>query len=311
MKHGVLKAFHPMVGRDMHIPWVPGAPAPAPSPVPYVTCMTMLGTALTSTWTDKLFTDSLFPTMIKGTDIGPLIPHIGPPSVLIPLEMVFSASKSHFGSSRYKTDKGVVAVTLGFAINPNLNCGTPIPTPTGFVLAPATHRVDMTWGDVFAGVMNMAVDFIIQKYLNKAGDKVGGWVASKLSERVMNRMVQAGLKEWGGLALTDVAMMVETLAAKELLEDAISFLPIAKYGGNAASAALAFFIGGPMGADIGTFGGYGEDPTGGALTPGGSPANLAGGGYNKFGEKLDEATGEGVSPEQAQQDYLDNPPDWN
>ena len=311
MKHGVLKAFHPMIGRDKHCPWVPGAPLVSPTPVPYITIATMLGTSLTSTKSSTLFTDSLFPTMIKGTDIGPLIPHIGPPSVLLPVEMLFSASKSHFGSSRYKTEEGVVAVSLGFAINPNLNCGTPVPTPTGFVLAPATHRVDMTWGDVFSGFMTMAVDFVVQKYLNKAGDKVGGWVANKLADRVKNRIIQAGLAEWGGMALTDVAWVVESKVADDILEEAIGFLPIAKYGGNAASTALAFFVGGPMGADIATTKAFGKDDTGGAKSLGGTPANYMNEGYNKMGEALDEATGERVSPEQAQQDYLDNPPDWN
>jgi len=310
MKHGVLKAIHPMIGRDLHIPWPPGAPAPLPAPAPYMTAYTMLGTAATSTWTDKLFTDSLFPTMIKGTDIGPLIPHIGAPSVTLPIEIVFSASKSHFGSSKYKTEKGIAAVSLLFLTNLNLNCGTPIPTPTGVVLALATHRVDMTWGDLVAGALSMAVDFVIQKYLTKWGNKFGDYIGKKFADRVYNRLFQAFLKDYHGY--DDVlARMYAGWAAQDMLPAAMSFLPVAKYGGTAASTALAFFFGGPLGADIGTVGGYGEDPTGNAFTPGGTPGNFVNVGASSVGSVLDEATGENVSPEQAHQDYLDNPPDWS
>jgi hypothetical protein len=311
MKHGVLKAIHPMLGCDRHIPWPPGSPSPLTAPASYFTIYTMLGTSLTATYTTKLFTDSMFPTMIKGTDIGPLIPHIGTPSVTLPVEMVFSSSKSHFGSSRYKTEKGPAAVSLFYAINPNLNCGTPLPTPTGFVLALATHRVDMTWGDLFAGVMNMVVDFIIQKFLNKWGSKFGDWLGKKLSDRVLNRLFQACLKDWGPMAGTELAQVVAGLQARGMLTEALSFLPLAKYGGTAAGTALAFFVGGPMGADIGTFGGYGDDPTGSALTPGGTPANISNAGYNAMGEAIDKATGEAMTPEQAQQEYLNHPPEWN
>lgn len=309
MKHGVLKAIHPMLGRDRHIPWPPGAPAPAPAPVPYITCFTMLGTAATAKRTSTLFTDSLFPTMIKGTDIGPLIPHIGPPSVTMPVEMVFSASKSHFGSSRFKSDEGPPAVSLGFLVNPNLNCGTPIPTPTGFVLAAATHRVDMSWGDIFSGVLNMVVDFVIQSLLNKGGNWLGGKIDKIVQGKLYDRLFQAFLKDFKGYDEV-LAKMYAQWGAQDMLPEALKFLPVVKYGGTAAATVVAFFTGGPMGADIGSFGGYGKDRTKEALTPGGSPANIANKGADDLGQSLGQTAGD-QDPDEAHRDYLNTPPDWS
>ena len=309
MKHGVLKAIHPMIGVDRHIPWPPGAPAPLPAPAPYYTMMTMLGTAATSTWTSTLFTDSLFPTMIKGTDIGPLIPHIGPPSVTLPVEIVFSASKSHFGSSRYKTDKGVAAVTLLTTTNINLNCGTPVPTPSGVVLALATHRVDMSWGDVFAGVLAMGVDFLIQAALNKAGNWLGGKIDKFVQGRIEERLFQAFLKDFHGYDEV-LARMYAQWGAQDMLPEMLKFMPVAKYGGTAAATAVAFFTGGPMGADIGTLGGYGTDKDDQAITPAGSTANFANKKAEGLGQSLGQAAGD-QDPEAAHQAYLNDSPDWS
>ena len=308
MKHGVLKAIHPMLGRDKHIPWPPGAPGPLPNPVPYITCFTMLGTAATAKWTRTLFTDSLFPTMIKGTDIGPLIPHIGPPSVTMPVEMVFSASKSHFGSSRYQTEDGPPAITLGFAVNPNLNCGTPIPTLTGLVLALATHRVDMSWGDVFSGFMNMGVDFVIQSLLNKGGNWLSRKIDKLVQGKIYDRLFQAFLKDYKGYDEV-LAKMYSQWGAQDMLKETLEFMPVAKYGGTAAATVIAFFTGGPMGADIGTLGGYGKDEDDEAITPGGTSANIANKATDELGHSLGQAAGD--DPDKAHQDYLNDSPDWS
>ena len=138
MMHAVLKTWHPMVGIDLHMPWVPGTPSPAPSPVPYATFYTMLGTSLTATYAKDYYSHSWGLTMLKPTDIGPMIPHIGPPSLLTPLEIVTSWSKSYFGSSRCKSAGTPVAVALLFIENLNLpstgitrsSWGPPCSTPS-------------------------------------------------------------------------------------------------------------------------------------------------------------------------------------
>src|SRR5690242_2080065 len=101
MKHGVLKTFHPMFGVDFHFPWPPGAPSALPTPAPYKTFGTMQGLAVTSTYADDFLSHHWGKTMLKPTDIGPLIVHVGAPSILTPLEILGSSSKSYFGSSRF------------------------------------------------------------------------------------------------------------------------------------------------------------------------------------------------------------------
>ena len=118
MKHGVLKGFHPMIGVDMHQVLVP--PAPLTPPAPHATVHVLSGLFITAVMSDKIFTDSFGPTVMKGSDIGPLIPHIGSPSVLLAIEIPLSASKNHFGSSKYKCDKGTVGVSILPPVN--LNC---------------------------------------------------------------------------------------------------------------------------------------------------------------------------------------------
>ena len=102
--HAVLKQWHPMVGVDFHI-CVPPPPAPPIPCTPYRTAHVLWG------WggmpTQSYFLDHPSSgwglTMSTGTDIGPMIPHIGPLSITMPLEMLFSSSKSHFGTSRARS----------------------------------------------------------------------------------------------------------------------------------------------------------------------------------------------------------------
>ena len=56
--------------------------------------------------------------------------------------------------------------------NPNLNCGYPLPTPTGGVIALTTHEVQMTWGDIVSGALQMGFDFLIMWAMNKMFGKV-------------------------------------------------------------------------------------------------------------------------------------------
>ena len=184
--NAVLRAWHMMLGRDLHIPWPPGSPAPAPAPVPYMTLAPMMGMIpmATSKMTINVFADSLSAMMVRGTDIGPLIPHVGPPSITLPIEMVTSGSKSHFGVTKWKVKDqtgapGCVAVGVLGLTNLNLNCGTPAPTPFGLVIAPTTHLAALTLGDLISGLYMMAWDYMAQRIMymlgNLAGDAVKKW----------------------------------------------------------------------------------------------------------------------------------------
>ncbi len=294
MKHGVLKGFHPMIGIDLHQVLIPPAPL-TPAPLPHNTAFTLLGTGATAVYSTTIFTDSFGPTIMKGSDIGPLIPHVGSASVLLAVEIPLSASKNHFGSSKYKCDKGTVGVSLLFAINLNLNCGTPAPTPTGTVLAVATHRVDMTAGDIYAGLMNMASDFLIQTALQWVGGKAGGAVAGALGSAYAS--VGAALLEHGAPAFIMGPLF------KLGLSNGVVGRVLGRFGETAVTAVIGFLTGGPMGADIGTAGGYGTDADGNPITPGGTGAGKLGGFFDRQGAELDQATGENAPPEHPAEDY--------
>lgn len=181
MPFHVLNARHLMVGKDMHIPWAPGSPAPAPAPVPYLTVAPMMGVIpmATSKMTTSVGVDGMAPIMVRGTDIGPMIPHAGPPSQTLPLELMASGSKSHFGVTSYRVKdqagaSGAVAVGLFGAANLNLNCGTPAPLAAGIVVAPTTHLAGLKVGDIVSGFYTMAWDRAAQRILSAVGEVVGG-----------------------------------------------------------------------------------------------------------------------------------------
>ena len=257
MKHGVLKNVHPMLGCDWHIPWVPGTPAPAPAAVPYFVTSVMSGTFVTSKMTSTTFTDFFGLTMLSGTDIGPLLPHMGPPSLTLPFDLIGSSSKSHFSVAKVQADKSPIVVSLLFVVNPNLNCGMPIPTPTGVVLALTTHRVDMSWADITGGLATMCADFLLQAALAWAGGAIGNRIAGALRGPVMRSVFQSTL--FRGL-MGEASEGAARFAAHQAAANANrSMERIVGFG-------VGFFMGGPMGFDAGALG---------MPTPGGALANKA------------------------------------
>jgi hypothetical protein len=257
----VLKHWHPMVGIDYHIPWPPGSPTPLPAPAPYYTAQLLIGLFPTifSKPIPSHITDGYAITMEQGTDIGSLIPHIGVPSVILPLELAFSYSKSYFGASRYLAENKVMACALLVSVNPNLNCGTPLPTPTGFVLALTTHIVEMSLADVLTGLFRMALDAALQWALSK----FGGALSSRLGRAIARRMVPS---VWVNAYCRGANLGLEHAWAQAYARAA------AREAGfnirTATGVAVGFIMGGPLGADAGTFG---------APTPGGWVASQVGG----------------------------------
>ncbi len=285
MKHGVLKNIHPMIGLDFHIPWVPGTPAPAPSPVPYNTFALMSGLLITSKYTVTTFTEYFGATMLQGTDIGPGIPHLGPPSLTLPFDLLGSSSKSYFAVSKVKAEGKPVVASLDIVMNPNLNCGTPMPSPLGIVLAMTTHRVDMSWADIMGGLATMACDFAIQTALNWAGGKIGDRIAGALRGPVMRAAFQSALfrglmGEGSEAAARYAAHEAAALAARRM--------------SRVVGYTVSFFMGGPMGADFATVPVIG-------WTPGGAGANRA-----TTGQADGEGTGGVAGGGRALGAYMDN-----
>jgi hypothetical protein len=254
----VLRAWHIMVGRDMHIPWPPGSPAPAPAPVPYITTAPMIGILpmVTSKCTATVFADSLCSMMVRGTDIGPMIPHVGPPSTTLPIEMLTSGSKSHFGITKWKVKDqtgapGCVAVAMLGVVNPNLNCGTPVPLPMGFVIAPTTHLASMTLGDAISGLCMMGWDFVIQGSLYYFGKKVLDPAAKKLVDYVAGRL---GV---GALSRVAARQLARALGTRSNIGPAANALraqrlaALAKAADN-TSLAAGLALGSPLGISTST-----------------------------------------------------------
>lgn len=190
--HAVLNHWHPMIGGDFHKPWPPGPP-PTPkeldAPVPFFTFSLMIGfLALESEYASSHWT-MYGMTMLAPTNIGVMIPHIGIPSLNTPIDIITSSSKSLFGSSRYLIGDKKAAAALFGNTNPNLNCGTPISTPTGCVLAVNTHYVGMTWGDFLAGILSMLADMFAEAAWEKVSKtKAMGAVKEFVKRKVITKI---------------------------------------------------------------------------------------------------------------------------
>lgn len=245
--HCVLKHWHRMVGIDYHVPWPPGAPSPAPAAVPYHTVYILIGMfpKIFSKPIPSHITDGFAITMAQGTDIGSMIPHIGAPSVTLPVEMAFSFSKSYWGSARYLAEDKIMACALLVTVNPNLNCGTPLPTPTGFVLALTTHVVEMSLADYLTGFFRMGLDFALQWALSKAG----GWLGEKLSGAICQRLANRAFNNtlFRELAEGSSVRIAEGMAAYAARDSIIGTY-------RAMGPVVGFILGGPLGGDAGTLG---------------------------------------------------------
>lgn len=172
----VLKNWHPMLGFDFHTQ-VPPPPAPPIPSMVYYTGSAMFGVTMGTT-TQKYFpthpSSGFGLTMARCTDIGPIIGHFGPmPHILLPIEIMLSSSKSYFGASTYvgKDNTGSVSpicVCALVVVNPNVNCGTPVGTPTGVVPGLNTHVAHMDPADYAVGVVQGAVEIGISYLFSKA-----------------------------------------------------------------------------------------------------------------------------------------------
>jgi hypothetical protein len=301
--HGVLKNWHPMVGCDWHIPWPPGSPAPLPSKAPYVTASLMQGFTLTAQMADDHLSDHWGLTMLKVTDIGIMIPHFGPPSTLLLIEIPLSSSKSYFGSSRYVSKGKPVAAALLWHLNPNLNCGFPMPTPTGCVISLTTHEVQMSWGDIISGALQMGIDFLIAWALNKVMGKVNSRVFNYLQLKIFARIAgpleqaaatEAVEKGWD-IGVRKAAAGIDAAIATEGVIKAKEKLINWSITGGLTAAGLLF--GSPMGVDASTpglYGSYSDDhPSIGAAKGDhrGGPGDIAGGLGSTQSEKAGQAIG--------------------
>ena len=173
MPHMVMKHWDPMIGCDVHLAVAPtGPPIGPPGPYPYFTMQFLSG--LLVFFTPLKSQRSLYGiTVAKGSDIGGGIPHVGAPSADLPVTILTSGSKNHFGANNYQVDGKPVGLALLGAVNLNLNCGTPVPTPSGYVVCVNVHAGGMTFADYLGGFATMVADFAIQSAFNHLGMRFG------------------------------------------------------------------------------------------------------------------------------------------
>lgn len=190
-----LREYHLMVGLDVHFPVIP------PGLWPYLVANNMNNTLkihLTTLYTPSVWADSLQQMMCKGSDIGMLIPHLGPMSAVIVIEVLLSGSKCYFGPSNVlvRDQHGGVqnpaAAVLG-KVNVNLNCGFPVPLMSNVVLAPNTATLRMTAGDIAGGLYVMLVDQIFQTTINLFAYFVIGPLCNWFGRKVLYWMGVRGL----------------------------------------------------------------------------------------------------------------------
>jgi len=239
MMFNVLKTYHVMIGipfMELHQAIFPPKLAPDPK-VPHA-CAAML---CAGPW--GILTGKPNPTEIsasggvmlsQGTDIGSLIPHYNvippaPPNALLPIIILTSGSKSHFGAHSHVAPKGPVAFACAKVVNFNLNCAGPAwpPLPSGIVITFNTHTTGVTIGDLVAGALHMVVDGLIQFGLNRLFSRAG---VSDLGERIaqgalgpllklvgygsVSALVERGLGTWVGAATEESLFALPlTLAA--------------------------------------------------------------------------------------------------
>lgn len=191
----ILIPLHPMLGIDYH-DLIPPPPAP-PTPVPfnpYFVMQILGGVSGTAKYATKTYTMS-FPPMEQGTDIGKLIGHVGNPlNLLLPLHIIFSASKSLFGASSVKIEDKVVATACFVFANQNLNCNNPADLPTGSVCAPNTVMAGMSLGDFLSGALNTAAQVGIGFAFSKMGNHLGtGKLAEKMTQSFFRNAIWRGV----------------------------------------------------------------------------------------------------------------------
>lgn len=256
MPFAVLKHWDPMVGCDFHDQLPPPVGPPIVPRMPHVTLAT-LG-FLPGPWGWSPCTKqskSVFSlhgdVMGKGTDIGPGVVHIQA-NYLLPIIILTSGSKSHFGPASVTTNIDGSEVSVGAAVlvyvNLNLNCGGASkcpPTPTGVVIACNTVLVGMTLGDIVAGIAQFALDFLVQWGLNCL---FSSDTASKFFNWVQGPIIRA------------ICPGARSMLAALLLKNANPYL--AAFGSNALPTLAAVF---GLGSPVGYSPGY--TPVGGSNRP--------------------------------------------
>jgi hypothetical protein len=239
MTCSVLVHYYPMLGVDLHKAQAPGPVPPVPFSPHVVVAALYLGPWGILTGLPALTVKSQYGiTMQKGTDIGPLIPHVCvpiPPNLLTPVYILGSASKSYFGVATVKVGGAPVAVAVAKIMNLNVNCGD-IPTPSGYVMAPNTVNAGMTLGDFLSGLLTALVEGALQWVIGQVVGAIGEGIAGKLFKAALVPVVDAA----------DAATLA---AAKAAIASGTS-----QFGSEMIKGAIGTVVGLALGSPLGASG---------------------------------------------------------
>ncbi|KIG16483.1 hypothetical protein DB30_04396 [Enhygromyxa salina] len=171
-------------------------------------------------------------------------------------------------------DGSPVAAAALIYVNPNLNCGA-IPTPSGRVIAPTTHLVQMSWADLLFGFLSGLLDFAIQVALS--------WIIGKISKRIsgfLNRHFGAQIltKYQARKILRNLGLLAPSGGRNAQYRILVAFSEVMNERTGEifdliVNNTIGFGVGGPMGADAGDFGFW---------TPGGAVTEWAQGGLENL-----------------------------
>lgn len=192
MMCNVLQHPDPMFGMDVH-PVIPPSLPPPPFMPPwsghFVAANLKIGPwgAITGIGYPTIRSDGC-ETLARGTDIGPLIPHIAViPPVLhagMALATLFSGSKSEFGVASVLIGGTPIGVACAVVVNINVNC-----LGLGVVAVPSSVVAGMTAADFQAGLAASAIDAAISWGLSfacgSAASKMLGPGASAFSSSLL------------------------------------------------------------------------------------------------------------------------------
>lgn len=212
----VLVHLNPMIGCDLHTALPPPVGLPVIPMYPHlVFAMLHWGP-----WglagpprldSEKVLCDGHL-TMQRTTDIGFLIPHIPLPPIphyLLPIENIFTGSKSEFGVNSVLIEGKPVAVAVAKIININLNCFGPITIVPGIgiVATWTTVQADMTLADFLSGLASAVIDWAIQALINKVmGSKAAGRAFDWLTGPIVRRIAPGLLERLPAASLLTSAL---------------------------------------------------------------------------------------------------------
>jgi len=164
---------------------------------------------------DKTFFDGS-KAVQQGHDCGYLIPHIGPPNVLLAVHILFSKHKVMFPVSKVLIEgKALGTYLIAFL---GLICSQVVSRPSGIVIPiRCTVFATMSALDIFLGLVFIAIDMAIDKLWDKYGKGISDKIASKISSAISKKAIEAAAK-------AAVKEVVEPVLTDVILKPAAGFL---------------------------------------------------------------------------------------